>query len=114
MFTGSKARTVSDAHTTNQPGDGISIEDIPDHSVGFALVEAAFGTASDDTTRILAAVLQEGQALRDFRGSIDGGVMQEKAKDTTHCLLCEKEGQRQWKRTYWSKARGGGRTLAMG
>jgi hypothetical protein len=50
--------TVPDAHPSNQPANRIAVEDVADHAICFALVEAPFGTAGDDSTCILAAVLQ--------------------------------------------------------
>lgn len=53
----SESLTVSDSHPADEPSKRLIIENIPDHSVRFALVETAFGTAGDDTTCILTAVL---------------------------------------------------------
>lgn len=50
--------TMPDAHSSNQPRNGVAVEDIADHAICFALVESPLRTAGDDTTRILAAVLQ--------------------------------------------------------
>ncbi|KAJ2988730.1 hypothetical protein NUW54_g9018 [Trametes sanguinea] len=66
-------------HPANQPGDRGGVEDISDHSIGLALVEASFRPAGDDAARILAAVLEKGETFADLRSSIDRGVVQEKA-----------------------------------
>lgn len=68
---------MPDAHAANEARDRVGVEYIADHAVRFALVEAALGPASDDTARILAAVLEERQALADLGRSVHAGVVEE-------------------------------------
>ena len=66
-------------HTADEPGERGGVKDIPDHPVGLALVEAALVAAGDDAAGVLAAVLEEGEALADLSGGIDGRVVEEEA-----------------------------------
>ena len=50
---------MSDTHPSNQPRQGGRVKDVPHHAVRFALVESSLGPASDDTTGILATMLQQ-------------------------------------------------------
>jgi hypothetical protein len=76
---------MSDSHATYQSRDRGVVKDISYHPVGFALVETAFGSTSDDSARILATMLKEGKALCDFCGDIEGRVVQKKTEDAAHC-----------------------------
>ena len=51
--------TVTDAHSSDQPGDRIGIKDVTNHAVGFALVKSALGPTGDHTARILPSMLQQ-------------------------------------------------------
>ena len=53
-----RLHTVTDAHPAVQSRERVSIEDVSDHPIRLALVEASLGPASDDTTGILASVLE--------------------------------------------------------
>ena len=70
---------MADAHSADEPGDGCGVKDVPDHPVCLALVEAALGATGDDAAGVLAAVLEEGEALADLSGRIDGRVVEEEA-----------------------------------
>jgi hypothetical protein len=55
--------TVSDAHSPNQPGEGFFVKHITNHPVRLTLKEATFWSASDDSTSVLATMLQKRQSL---------------------------------------------------
>jgi hypothetical protein len=54
---------MSDSHPPLQTSDSLGIKDVPDHPVGFYLVESTAGSAGDDTGGVLASVLQEGEGF---------------------------------------------------
>jgi hypothetical protein len=49
--------TMADTHTSDQFCDGLFIQNIPDHAIGFALEESALGTTGYDATCILSSML---------------------------------------------------------
>lgn len=53
------SHTMAHAHTSDERWDALGVEYVPHHPVRLALEKAPFGTASDDTARILTAVLQQ-------------------------------------------------------
>jgi hypothetical protein len=77
--------TMSYAHPADQFRNGLVIEDISDHPIGFALVQTALWTTGDDTTCILAAMLQQGKALTDLSGRIDSRIVQQQTQYAAHC-----------------------------
>ncbi len=50
--------TMSDTHASNQSRNSVMGEHVADHAIRLALVQTASGSASDDTTCVLTAVLQ--------------------------------------------------------
>ena len=68
---------MSNAHTPNQPGKRVCVKNVTDHSVRLALEESAFGPAGDDSTGILAAVLQQCETLTNFRRRVCGWIVQQ-------------------------------------
>ena len=48
--------TVSDAHSADELAQALCVEQVADHAVALALVEATFRSARDDTACILPAV----------------------------------------------------------
>ena len=68
---------MSYTHSSNQPGQRVCVEDISDHAIGFALEEATFGTAGNDTASILATVLQQGQAFANLLRDVHRWIMRE-------------------------------------
>jgi hypothetical protein len=56
-ITSLKWLTVADTHTSDQFCDGLLIQDVPDHAIGFALEEPALGSTGYDATCILSSVL---------------------------------------------------------
>jgi hypothetical protein len=79
-----KILTMAHAHPTDQPRNRSSIKDVADHAIGLALVKSTFGTARNNTARILASMLKKGQPLRDLSSSVYVGVVQKKTKDPAH------------------------------
>jgi hypothetical protein len=73
------------AHPPDQGPNGVRVEDIANHAIRLALVEAALGAAGDDAARILTAVLEEREPLADLGGSVDGRVGEQEPKHTAHC-----------------------------
>ena len=63
---------MSNTHPPLQTSDGFGIKDVPDHPVGFHLVEPTAGSAGDDTGGVLASVLQEGQGFDADRSTAFG------------------------------------------
>ena len=50
---------MADTHSPDEFGYSSCVEHISNHPIRFALVETALVSASDDTARILAAVLEK-------------------------------------------------------
>lgn len=71
--------TVSHPHSANQPRQRTRIKDVADHAIGLALEEATFGTAGDDTTGILASVLEQREAFANLLRNIHRWIMGEEA-----------------------------------
>lgn len=71
--------TMSDPHAAGERGQSIGVKDIPDHAIRLALVEASLRPASDDTTRILASMLEKREALANLCCCIDARIVQEEA-----------------------------------
>lgn len=78
------SRTVPDAHPAVQGGQRVGVEDVSDHSVGLALVETSLGPASDDTARILTAVLEEREAFTDLWRRLLSRVVENETADAAH------------------------------
>ena len=70
---------MADTHPADESGNGCGVEDISDHAVRLALVEAALRATCHDAARILAAMLEEREPFADLCGSIQGGIMEEEA-----------------------------------
>jgi hypothetical protein len=75
---------MTHAHPSNQGADGVRIEDVADHAVCLALVEATLGTAGDDPARILAAVLEKCEPFADVGRSMDTRVGEQEPKHAAH------------------------------
>ena len=75
---------MANAHAALEPGEGVNVKDIADHTVCLALVEPSLGAAGDDTGSILSSVLEEGEGLVDLGsgGLVLGG--EEDGGDATH------------------------------
>jgi hypothetical protein len=67
--------TVTDSHPTDQSHYRVLREDVADHPIRLALIQSSPRTASDDSARILSAVLQQRQTLAYLRRSVDGGIV---------------------------------------
>lgn len=78
------SHTVPDAHPAVQGGQCLSVEDVSDHAVGLALIEASLGPASDDTTRILTAMLEERETFTDLRRRLLSRVMEDETANAAH------------------------------
>lgn len=76
---------MPDAHTADEPADGVRVKHVAHHAIRLALIEAALWTARHDTTRVLASVLKQRKALANFRCRVDAGIVQKQTKDSTHC-----------------------------
>lgn len=76
---------MTDSHPANQPHYRVLREHVADHPIRLALIQPAPRPARDDPACILSAMLQQRQTLTYLRRSVDGGVVQEEAKDSTHC-----------------------------
>lgn len=50
---------MPNTHPAIQTFDGVFVEDITNHPVGLALIEATSGATGDYTTGILASMLQQ-------------------------------------------------------
>lgn len=75
---------MSHSHASNQTLYGLLVENIPDHTIRLALIEATFRSTRNYSTCILSSMLQQREALTDFRRSVGIGVMQKKTKNSTH------------------------------
>jgi hypothetical protein len=71
---------MSDSHPPLQTSDSLGIKDVPDHPVGFHLVESTAGSAGDDTGGVLASMLQEGQGF-----DADGPTRFDDSDDSDEC-----------------------------
>jgi hypothetical protein len=80
---------MSDAHSTDEGADRVRVEDVADHTVRLALVEAALLPARHDPARILPAMLEEREPLADLRGDVDAGVGEDEAKNSAHWEMNE-------------------------
>ena len=77
--------TMSHSHPTNQSREGTGVKDISDHSIGLALVKAAFWSASDDSTCILTSMLEKRKTFADLGSSVDGRIVEKQTEDPAHC-----------------------------
>lgn len=75
---------MTDTHATSKPGDTGIIKDIADHAISFALKETAFCTAGDDTTSILATMLQQREALTYLGSHIQARIVKVHTKNAAH------------------------------
>jgi len=80
---------MPNAHAALQARERASVEDVAHHAVCLALVEAAAGAAGDDARRILAAVLQQREALIDLGRGGGARLCEEQGEDAAHGGRCE-------------------------
>lgn len=55
---------MADAHSTDELAERLGVEEVANHAVALALVEAALGPAGDDAASILAAEVNRGSGGR--------------------------------------------------
>lgn len=68
---------MSNTHPANQTRYRIRIEDIAHHAISFALIKSTLGTTCDNTTCILASVLEERKTLADLGRSVYRRIMEQ-------------------------------------
>lgn len=75
---------MPNTHSADESGDRFFIEDITNHTVRLALVEATFRPTGDDPASVLASMLEKSQSFAYFLGCIDVRVVQEKTETPAH------------------------------
>ena len=66
---------MSHSHASDQTLYGLLVENIPDHTIRLALIEATLWSTCNYSASILSSMLQQRETLTDLRRSVGVGVM---------------------------------------
>ena len=77
-------RTMTDTHASNEMSESALVEDVSDHAVGFALIEATLVATSHDTTCILTSVLKKRETFVYFCSTVDVWVVKQESENAAH------------------------------